>query len=51
LFEDALVGVEAGRRGGFRCVVGVSRGRQPDALHQHGANIVIESLLEVVIHT
>jgi beta-phosphoglucomutase family hydrolase len=50
LFEDALAGVEAGRRGGFGCVVGVNRGRQPDALRQHGANMVIESLLEVVIH-
>jgi beta-phosphoglucomutase family hydrolase len=50
LFEDALAGVEAGRRGGFRCVVGIdANGRQSEALRQHGADIVIESLLRVKV--
>ncbi len=47
LFEDALAGVEAGRRGGFRCVVGIDHGQQPTALSRHGANVVIKSLREV----
>jgi beta-phosphoglucomutase family hydrolase len=52
LFEDALAGVEAGRRGGFGRVVGIGGGRQPEALRQHGADIVVESLLQVeVIHS
>jgi beta-phosphoglucomutase family hydrolase len=49
LFEDALAGVEAGRRGDFGRVVGVDRGRQPEALRQHGADVVVESLLEVEV--
>jgi beta-phosphoglucomutase family hydrolase len=50
LFEDALAGVEAGRRGGFGRVVGIdAKGRQPEALRQHGADIVIESLLRVEV--
>ena len=40
LFEDALAGVEAGKRGGFGCVVGVDRGQQGEALRKHGAYVV-----------
>ena len=47
LFEDALAGVEGGRRGGLGCVVGVDRGAQAEALLERGADIVIESLLDV----
>ena len=47
LFEDALAGVEAGKRGGFRCVVGVDRGHQSKALRDRGADIVIQDLQEV----
>ncbi|HEY9439495.1 MAG TPA: HAD-IA family hydrolase [Streptomyces sp.] len=42
--EDALSGVEAGRRGGFGLVVGVDRTRGPDsaaALLRHGADLVV----------
>lgn len=49
LFEDALAGVEAGRLGGFGAVVGIDRGRQPRALREHGAKIVVESLLQVEV--
>jgi beta-phosphoglucomutase family hydrolase len=49
LFEDALAGVEAGRQGGFGRVVGIDRGHQPEALRQQGADIVIESLLQVEV--
>lgn len=47
LFEDALAGVEAGKRGGFRCVVGIGHGEQHEALRQCGANVVIKDLREV----
>ncbi|MGP8303893.1 HAD family hydrolase [Streptomyces inhibens] len=42
--EDALAGVEAGRRGGFGLVVGVDRTAGPDsaaALRRHGADVVV----------
>jgi beta-phosphoglucomutase family hydrolase len=44
VFEDALAGVEAGRAGGFRLVVGVDRLGQADALRRHGADVVVEDL-------
>ncbi len=47
LFEDALAGVEAGKRGGFGCVVGIDRGHQSKALLERGADIVIQGLPEV----
>ena len=47
LFEDALVGVEAGGRGGFGRVVGIDHGQQPGALREHGADIVIKDLRQV----
>lgn len=39
--EDATVGVEAARAGGFGLVVGVDRGGQAMALREHGADWVI----------
>ena len=47
VFEDALAGVEAGKRGHFGCVVGIGRGQQSIALRQHGADVVIKSLQDV----
>jgi beta-phosphoglucomutase family hydrolase len=44
VFEDALVGVEAGRAGGFGYVVGVDRAGHPDALREHGADVVVDDL-------
>jgi beta-phosphoglucomutase family hydrolase len=46
VFEDALAGVEAGRAGGFPCVVGVDRiGRgHARALREHGATVVVPDL-------
>ena len=44
VFEDALAGVEAGRAGHFGCVVGVNRASQADALREHGADIVVNDL-------
>ena len=48
VFEDALAGVAAGRAGGFGFVVGVDRAGQRDALLEHGADIVVEDLVELV---
>ena len=48
VFEDALAGVEAGRAGGFGCVVGVDRVGQADALRQHGADVVVADLAELL---
>ncbi|MFF4712701.1 HAD family hydrolase [Streptomyces eurythermus] len=47
VFEDALAGMDAGRAGGFGCVVGVDRVGQADALYAHGADIVVEDLAEL----
>lgn len=45
--EDALSGVEAGRRGGFGLVIGVDRLGQTEALHAAGADVVVDDLAEV----
>lgn len=44
--EDAVVGVEAGRAGGFALVIGIDRGAGADALLRHGADIVVTDLGE-----
>jgi beta-phosphoglucomutase family hydrolase len=49
--EDALAGVEAGRAGRFRFVVGVDRTGQADALKKHGADIVVADLAELLDHS
>jgi beta-phosphoglucomutase family hydrolase len=48
VFEDALAGVEAGRAGSFGFVVGVDRVGQADALRQHGADVVVKDLAELL---
>jgi beta-phosphoglucomutase family hydrolase len=48
VFEDALAGVEAGRAGGFGWVVGVDRVGQRDALAEHGADVVVDDLSELI---
>lgn len=48
VYEDALAGVEAGRAGDFRFVVGVDRVGQATALKEHGADIVVKDLAELL---
>jgi beta-phosphoglucomutase family hydrolase len=48
VFEDALAGVAAGRAGGFGVTVGVDRHGQPEALREHGADIVVSDLAELL---
>ena len=49
VFEDALAGVEAGRRGGFGFVIGVNRAGRPDALFKSGAHAVVSDLDRIVV--
>jgi beta-phosphoglucomutase family hydrolase len=46
--EDALAGVEAGRNGDFGLVIGVDRKHDAEALKQHGADIVVKDLQEML---
>jgi beta-phosphoglucomutase family hydrolase len=48
VFEDAQSGVAAGRAGRFALVVGVDRVGQAEALRQHGADIVVKDLAELL---
>jgi trehalose 6-phosphate phosphatase len=45
--EDAIVGVAAGRSGGFRLVIGVDRGAGREALLGAGADVVVSDLSEL----
>ncbi len=52
--EDALAGVEAGRAGGFRLVIGVDHGTQAGHeadLRTHGADLVVRDLRDLVSAT
>jgi beta-phosphoglucomutase family hydrolase len=46
--EDALAGVEAGRNGRFGLVIGVDRKHGADLLREHGADIVVTDLQEMI---
>ena len=46
--EDAISGVAAGKAGGFALVVGIDHHGDKMALRENGADIVVESLLELL---
>jgi beta-phosphoglucomutase family hydrolase len=48
VFEDALAGVAAGHAGQFGLVVGVDRVGQADELRQHGADVVVKDLADLL---
>jgi HAD superfamily hydrolase (TIGR01509 family) len=48
VYEDALAGVEAGRAGKFGFVVGVDREGQAAALREHGADVVVSDLADLL---
>jgi len=48
VFEDALVGMDAGREGRFGYVVGVDRVGQAEELRRHGADTVVRDLAELI---
>jgi len=47
--EDAVAGVEAGRKGAFGLVIGVDRTGQPARLKEHGADVVVADLAEATV--
>jgi alpha,alpha-trehalase len=47
VFEDAISGVTAGKRAGFRLVVGIASGDNVDALKRAGAHRIVGDLTEV----
>lgn len=47
IVEDAIAGVEAGRNGGFRYVIGIDRSGGGKALQEWGANVVVADLSEI----
>jgi beta-phosphoglucomutase family hydrolase len=49
VFEDAVSGVEAGRAGHFGHVVGVDRVNHAAALREHGADVVVDDLGELIL--
>ena len=48
VIEDAVSGVAAGRAGDFGLVVGVDRGAGHEALREHGADVVVDDLAELL---
>ena len=48
VFEDALAGMDAGRSGHFGYVVGVDRVGHAQGLREHGADIVVQDLSELM---
>jgi len=48
VFEDALAGVASGQAGGFGFVVGVDRTGQAEALREHGADLVVADLADLI---
>ena len=47
--EDAVLGVEAGRKGNFGLVIGVDRTDHADDLKKSGADVVVSDLSEIYI--
>jgi beta-phosphoglucomutase family hydrolase len=48
VFEDAIAGVEAGRAGNFGHVIGLDRVHHRQALLEHGADVVVNDLGELL---
>jgi beta-phosphoglucomutase-like phosphatase (HAD superfamily) len=48
VFEDAQSGVAAGHAGHFALVVGVDRVNQAEALREHGADVVVEDVTDLL---
>ena len=47
--EDAVSGVQAGRKGNFGLVIGVARENNAHELKANGADVVVEDLSEVTV--
>jgi len=51
VIEDAVSGIAAGHAGHFGLVIGVDRGAGADALREHGADLVVDDLDELLDST
>ena len=49
IVEDSLAGVEAGRRGRFKQVIGLDRASQAEEMMKRGADIVVQDLAQLEI--
>jgi len=49
VMEDALSGVQAGKKGGFGCVVAVDRKGHAQALKDNGADVVVTDLSQIEV--
>lgn len=47
IFEDAIAGIQAGKKGGFFKVIGINHNGSPDILKEHGADITITNMHEL----
>lgn len=48
VIEDAIAGVQAGKKGGFGLVIGVDRHDDAEALQANGADLVVDDLAELL---
>lgn len=51
ILEDAIAGVEAGRAGGFRWVIGVASSGEGDALRRAGVHVVVSDLSQIDVQS
>jgi beta-phosphoglucomutase family hydrolase len=49
--EDAIAGVQAGKKGGFGLVIGIARAGNFDELRKQGADLVVEDLQQLLPQT
>ena len=49
IVEDAIAGVQAGKRGAFAFLIGIDRSGYSEALREHGADLVVNDLSECQI--
>lgn len=49
VIEDAIAGVQAGRKGNFGLVIGIDRKGNPDELKKNGADVVVSDLSQVSV--
>jgi len=47
IVEDAVSGVQAGRKGGYGLVLGIAREENSDELRKNGADIVVDDISEL----
>lgn len=50
VFEDAISGIQAGKQGGFGCVVGVARKNNSSSLKKAGADAVIRDFSQIILN-